>query len=925
MSESTSSNPITPAPAQSAKSCPKCGAAIPPEAPQGLCPKCLLQQASFPTEAGAATRHTRPAPPDRDELARAFPHLQILELIGQGGMGFVYKARQPKLDRLVALKVLAQPLAEQTHFAERFTREGRTLAKLNHPNIVTIHDFGQAGPFFYLLMEYVDGVNLRQAMRARAINADQTLAIVPRICEALQYAHNEGVLHRDIKPDNILLDTRGRVKIADFGIAKLMAEAVAENPLTGSGASLGTPHYMAPEQIEKPNAVDHRADIYSLGVVFYEMLTGELPLGRFAAPSEKSAIDPRLDEVVFQTLEKQPERRPQSAREVKTKVETIAAGPQQRSAAPKYRAGLGSAILKGALILLFLFLFGLAIAFGLYVSLRHTSPPISATLTEPNQPTEPSQTSATGRIKTINLAFDYFGPDPSHNINLKAVTDLAADEEVTTVVRYNDNDWSDSRFISTWHSDDNTLRLNWPIPDSFSIPFDLDPVVGRFFNHKPTTAVRISTNAPIALFSVTNALHQKITCGIRYNISSQTNSEPRLLNFTARSVSGGFETYFQPDLPPGTKLVAGANFDGAPEKVRIIRQMPDGTTTISWRYPQSQGGFSNAARFAEFESQLRSFRRDSFFTPFNSNQVTLQTNIAMPVFAITNGYDRVMRGYLAIVPLGVTNLPAARSGSEPASTTSAAKIFEFNSVTNSDNYIVLQSETPIEVGKSLVALVEDSTGKTNRAISGLTVRHTPNETHTTAQLMWKIPDGSPTNSIADTMQKIRETIVAKPIQLSEGESRRLFDLRSVPGSVQQFAAVRYESVASSKTQTTGTVRIRSTFPMRNGLILNFDADVPPGYRLEAESDPSAGDSDVRLDCSNIGGHNYYNAVWMFQDMSPQDSADIRTVVTNTATWLKEETFAIDVGRTNPIYNFRTTSGRQFPLILKLHSPNEHRE
>src|SRR3954464_1812045 len=308
--------------------CPKCGAAIPPEAPQGLCPKCLLKQASFPTETGAITRHSRPAPPDRAELAAAFPHLEILELIGQGGMGFVYKARQPKLDRFVALKILAQPLAEQTMFAERFTREGRTLAKLNHPNIVTIHDFGQAGPFFYLLMEYVDGVNLRQAMRAGAVNSTQALAIVPRICEALQYAHNEGVLHRDIKPDNILLDTRGRVKIADFGIAKLMAEAVAENPLTGSGASLGTPHYMAPEQIEKPNAVDHRADIYSLGVVFYEMLTGELPLGRFAAPSEKPGNDPRLDEIVFQTLEKQPERRPQSADEVRTRVETVAAAPQ---------------------------------------------------------------------------------------------------------------------------------------------------------------------------------------------------------------------------------------------------------------------------------------------------------------------------------------------------------------------------------------------------------------------------------------------------------------------------------------------------------------------------------------------------------------------------------------------------------------------
>lgn len=322
--------------------CPKCGEGIGTDAPQGLCPKCLLRQASFPTEAGGrlvTSAATRAVPPSREELAAAFPQLEVLELIGQGGMGFVFKARQPKLDRVVALKILAQPLAEQKMFAERFTREGRTLAKLNHPNIVTIHDFGQAGPFFYLLMEFVDGVNLRQAMRAGAVTAGQALAIVPKICEALQYAHNEGVLHRDIKPDNILLDARGRVKIADFGIAKLMAEAAAENPLTGSGASLGTPHYMAPEQIERPDAVDHRADIFSLGVVFYEMLTGELPLGRFAAPSQKGNSDPRLDDIVFQTLEKQPERRPQSAEEVRTRVEGISSTAAPAGAAAPTAVG----------------------------------------------------------------------------------------------------------------------------------------------------------------------------------------------------------------------------------------------------------------------------------------------------------------------------------------------------------------------------------------------------------------------------------------------------------------------------------------------------------------------------------------------------------------------------------------------------------
>jgi serine/threonine protein kinase/formylglycine-generating enzyme required for sulfatase activity len=336
------------------KHCPKCGEPIPAEAPQGLCPKCLFEQAGMATEAGPGAPG-KSSPPTIDELSAAFPQLQILELIGQGGMGFVFKARQPKLDRYVALKILPQSLAVDPAFAERFSREGCVLARLNHPNIVTVHDFGEAGGFFYLLMEFVDGVNLRQAMRVGRFTPAQALAIVPKICEALQFAHHEGILHRDIKPENILLDSKGRVKIADFGIAKLVGAEPLNRPsdtlspsggqrggpppaaLTQTGKALGTPLYMAPEQLEHPQDVDHRADIYSLGVVFYEMLTGELPLGRFAPPSVKSTVDPRVDEVVLRTLEKERERRTQSAEEVRTQVETIAATPsgsRRREEAP---------------------------------------------------------------------------------------------------------------------------------------------------------------------------------------------------------------------------------------------------------------------------------------------------------------------------------------------------------------------------------------------------------------------------------------------------------------------------------------------------------------------------------------------------------------------------------------------------------------
>jgi serine/threonine protein kinase len=274
-------------------------------------------------------------PPSLEEVAKQFPQLEVVELLGQGGMGIVYKARQPRLDRLVALKILPTEAGRDPAFAERFAREARALAKLTHPGIVTVYDFGESDGHFYLLMEFVDGLNLRHLLRERRLKPDEALKIIPQICEALQYAHDQGVIHRDIKPENILLDKKGHTKIADFGLAKLLGQKATDSALTGSQQVMGTPHYMAPEQMERPLAVDHRADIYSLGVVFYEMLTGELPLGRFAPPSQKVHVDVRLDDVVLRALEKEPGRRYQHASDVKAEVETIShMGPQRERQAP---------------------------------------------------------------------------------------------------------------------------------------------------------------------------------------------------------------------------------------------------------------------------------------------------------------------------------------------------------------------------------------------------------------------------------------------------------------------------------------------------------------------------------------------------------------------------------------------------------------
>ena len=262
-------------------------------------------------------------PPSIGRMAELFPSLEIIELIGAGGMGAVYKARQTGLDRLVALKILPEEFGHDVKFALRFTREARTLAKLTHPNIVSVFEFGHVGDTYYFLMEFVDGSTLRDVVKAGQLAPEHALAIVPHLCDALQYAHDKGIIHRDIKPENILIAVDGSVKIADFGLSRILGNESGHEMLTGTHQVMGTPRYMAPEQMEGSHGVDHRADIYSLGVVFYEMLTGELPIGRFAAPSTKVQIDVRLDEVVLRTLEKEPQRRYQHASQIKSDVQSI--------------------------------------------------------------------------------------------------------------------------------------------------------------------------------------------------------------------------------------------------------------------------------------------------------------------------------------------------------------------------------------------------------------------------------------------------------------------------------------------------------------------------------------------------------------------------------------------------------------------------
>jgi serine/threonine protein kinase len=216
------------------------------------------------------------------------PAYQVEALIGRGGMGAVYRGVQASLNRPVAIKILPAELSSNPDFMARFQREAQTLAKLNHNGIVTVFDFGTtAEGHLYFVMECIDGTDLAHLLRAQRLEPDQALELTVQLCEALHYAHSQGVVHRDIKPANVLITRDGRAKLADFGLARPMSSARTQ--LTASQMIMGTPDYMAPEQWQ--GQADHRADIYALGVMLYEMLTGTRPQGAFDLPSVKARVD----------------------------------------------------------------------------------------------------------------------------------------------------------------------------------------------------------------------------------------------------------------------------------------------------------------------------------------------------------------------------------------------------------------------------------------------------------------------------------------------------------------------------------------------------------------------------------------------------------------------------------------------------------
>ncbi len=271
-------------------------------------------------------------PPSPAEMQALLPQFLFLSLIGRGGMGAVYKATQISLNRPAAIKVLPANLMvdADANFAARFRQESQTMAKLNHPGIVSVHESGEAGGLLYIVMEFVDGTDVaKMIQREGKLAPEFAIRFLIQVCDALHYAHQRGVIHRDIKPANLLITREAQVKIADFGLAKHNDETLVG--LTKTNVAIGTPDFLAPEAWVPNTPLDARADLYSLGVTLYQMLTGEVPRGLWKMPSVKVGVDPRFDAIIDRAMQPEREARYQSSAELRLDLEQIQTAPARRS------------------------------------------------------------------------------------------------------------------------------------------------------------------------------------------------------------------------------------------------------------------------------------------------------------------------------------------------------------------------------------------------------------------------------------------------------------------------------------------------------------------------------------------------------------------------------------------------------------------
>ncbi len=325
--------PPAPPPKKLAEPSPSLDAALDKALAQAQ-PEADLKAVPVAQKGQAAVRAPPPGPGARD-----LPHLEgfaVHERLGQGGMGEVFRCTRLADGRALAVKVLSASLAAVPDYVRRFEREAAAMAQLSHPGIVKLLDRGRSGPHCWIAMELIDGISLRTFAVQKKPSPRQLAKLLAQVAHAMAYAHARAVVHRDLKPDNVLVLADGRTKVLDFGLAGLHADGA--EVLTQSNVAMGTANYMAPEQRKDARRADHRADLYSFGVMIYELLTGELPVGRFAAPSRiVPTLDRGWDALAERCLEAEPSLRPHSALELAHALEALAGLSEPMELAPRTR------------------------------------------------------------------------------------------------------------------------------------------------------------------------------------------------------------------------------------------------------------------------------------------------------------------------------------------------------------------------------------------------------------------------------------------------------------------------------------------------------------------------------------------------------------------------------------------------------------
>jgi serine/threonine protein kinase len=847
----------------------------------------------MPTSAGEPPHGKSPAPSLQD-LAAAFPQLEILELIGQGDMGFVFKARQPKLERFVALKILPESLAADPAFAERFLREARVLARLNHPNIVTVHDFGQAGAFFYLLMEFVDGVNLRQAMRAGRLTPEQALAIVPKICDALEFAHNEGILHRDIKPENILLDSKGRVKIADFGIAKILGtDAYPSEDATGAAPNvtgvIGTPKYMAPEQLENPRKVDRRADIYSLGVVFYEMLTGELPLGRFAAPSELSGSDPRLDQVVLRTLEKEPARRTPTAGDVKTQIDTIIGNPASETSGEREanRAGgtrevaraASSAIFRGGVAALCVFL--LFLAGSIIVALLHNEVYLGV-----------------ARVLIISSTEQAYDP-------YRLQTEVERASSAASLLKVASDLGLSKRWASRGQNE--------------TAPLDANSVLHRMregleirqIRNTMVLEIRSHSHSPEESIEIANQVaenYSRLDPG-RAKIIERATTPPR----SARPHRADYVLL-------GVVLGAGAG---------LLIWITAGLFIFWKRRRAALAAESGEASARESIPRLHSisFRAAAIFTALSMIGVALIICGAWR-WAARSYRDNLLPGYL--FSQNIANLAQELTAAPDASSnalvrapiqTPKTQTIELQKATVGPDRLAVWTESPFPPGRAVVAVIKKPDGSTEDAITQTMTSRGHSGSRTTTVYSWKINSSFGPDAIQNAREQVQQHFLWKPLALSPDNVFTLFAVTNSGGGTMEGGLVfrpANSATLLSNQQMKASIRFSSATNVLRMVLAYFTSTVPAGHVLQACAVEETGqEADVSTSISRAANYDNGNVRWDFP--SEFTSADLASAVSQIKT---NPVVFIPSGQRTRLFSVTNASGAVYNGFFELLAPSE---